>query len=122
MEGITLQGIQSAVRKKDKIISALEKYHDKKTNDLFDAWSNTWTSPLFTSFDIQAQLSTIKAPILLVQSADDAYGSMNQIQWIMKNTDSKIKDTLILENAGHAPHLNSREVFLESLTGFLSLT
>ena len=79
-----------------------------------------WTSPMFSSFDIRYLLSTIEAPLLLVQSEDDTYGSMDQISWIVDYTNSRVKETLILEEAGHSPHLSARNALMKGLSSFLA--
>ena len=80
VEEITRKSIKQATAIKADLVQKLQKYHGKKAEQLFDAWADTWLSPAFADFNIEKEISRIRAPILIIQSKDDEYGSMDQVK------------------------------------------
>lgn len=57
----------------------LARWH-KDPDNAFRGWNNAWLDPDFRKWDITEQLAYIRVPILIVQGADDQYGTVRQIE------------------------------------------
>ena len=120
VEDITRQSIQKAIRNQQIIKNGLVKYHGDKTDQLFKAWSATWLSEKFSDFNIEKELEGIVSPLLLIQSEDDEYGSMEQIERIKMNVQSNTVETYLPTTGGHAPHLTDEHKIVELISDFLN--
>ena len=119
VEEITRKSIKQATAIKADWVPKLQKYHGEKAEQLFDAWVDTWLSPDFEAFNIEKEISELHAPLLLVQSKDDEYGSMDQVKQIIKNVQSEIVETWMPEKGGHAPHLRDEDGIVNIICKFL---
>jgi len=95
----------------------LAKYHDD-VDGAFWGWNDIWLAPEFRKWNIEAELSKIKAPILAMQGEKDEYGSMYQIEEIQRH----IPGTRILKIplCGHSPHRDQPEQVLALTQSFLA--
>lgn len=118
VENITLQGVRRALTLKDFLISRLEKYHGDKARALFHAWNDTWLSAAFRHWDIREELSQITCPVLAIQSKDDEYGTMKQVEYIVAGVKHPVM-TLVLEKGSHHPHLRAAEMLIEKIPFFI---
>ncbi len=118
VEEKTIEGINNTLLDAKVITSKLHKYHGNKTETLFKAWYSTWLSDDFFSWNIEWEISNIKCPILVIQSEDDNYGTLKQVEGIVAmNTDNT--ETLILKTGGHAPHLGNENALHEPISNFI---
>lgn len=121
VEQISLDGItrtQEAFAH-GKLKKGLARYHGDKTEALFKAWADTWMSPGFRSWSIVNLLPSIEVPLLVLQGRDDRYGSASQVDTIV-NQSSGPATPLILEDCGHAPHLEFPELTLDLMSCFVN--
>jgi pimeloyl-ACP methyl ester carboxylesterase len=120
VEDITLNGIKKAVEaySTTSLKERLDKYHGDKTDGVFWAWANTWLSPEFRSWSIESVLPLIACPILVMQGANDEYGSLAQVEGIVNNL-STTAERLIIPFAGHTPHKEASEVVLKHAAAFI---
>lgn len=56
----------------------LAKWHRDPDNAFYN-WSGPWLDPAFRKWDITEELAYIRVPVLIVQGADDQYGTLRQI-------------------------------------------
>ena len=96
----------------------LSRYHDD-VDGAFRGWNDVWLSPDFRSWDITDRLANITAPVLVIQGADDAYGTARQIELITGGVRGPCSRVL-LDGVGHAPHLEAPEATLAAVTDFVS--
>ena len=84
VEEITLAGIRAADGDPgaDGIRRRLARYHGDGTETLWRAWAETWLRPGFAGCEMRSDLPRITAPVLVIQGADDAYGSVRQLELI----------------------------------------
>lgn len=75
VEEITRQGIREAVSTyhTTDLESRLAKYHGDKSGELFHAWSGTWLSDMFSTWNMHHELPFIQCPLLVIQGEDDQY-------------------------------------------------
>ncbi|MBS1646128.1 MAG: alpha/beta hydrolase [Bacteroidetes bacterium] len=120
VEDITIQGIKKAIAqyKTTDLKTKLEKYHGSKTEDLFFAWTDTWTTNEFKTWNIENFLPFIQCPSLIIQGKDDEYGTLNQVEKITKQVRGK-SFALTIPNVKHTPHKETEEFILEKASTFI---
>ncbi|MEQ8357209.1 MAG: alpha/beta hydrolase [Kiloniellaceae bacterium] len=121
IEDMTLDGIRAADQEPGaaEIRRRLARYHGNQTETLWRAWTETWLRPGFAGCEMRRDLARITAPCLVIQGADDAYGSERQVGLIMERV-SGPADSLLLPACGHQPHLEQRTAVLAAVTAFLA--
>jgi len=121
VEQVSLAGIRKAeeVFVQGKLRNGLARYHGKKTEQLFKAWAETWASPSFRSWTIEDLLPSIEVPLLVLQGRDDQYGTATQVEAIV-NKSGGPATPLLLEDCGHAPHLDFPELTLDLMSCFVN--
>jgi pimeloyl-ACP methyl ester carboxylesterase len=97
----------------------LERHHGANVDGAFQGWNRVWLAPAFRDWDIQAVLPNIRVPTLLIQGADDEYGTLAQVEAAQSAIPAPVT-TAILPDCGHAPHRDRPDATLEAITGFLS--
>ncbi len=95
----------------------LARYHDDP-DSAFWGWNRIWLDPAFRSWNIEAELGTIRCPVLAVQGLDDEYGTLAQIRGIA----TRVPQTQLLELAacGHSPHKDQPEALAAAVSRFVS--
>ncbi len=121
VEDITLAGIRAAVENyyQSDVPEKLARHHGKNTEPMVKAWYETWLSPAFRHWDITSVLPQITAPLLLLQGADDEYGTTAQLDAIANGAQGPAEIHL-LGKCGHTPHRQQREAALAKMTYFIS--
>lgn len=120
VEEVTLAGISAAVAAYEStdLGIKLQKYHGNKTDSVFRAWTNTWLSNKFKSWNIENFLPQISCPVLVIQGEGDEYGSIKQVKGIIGQVSGKAME-LIIPSIGHTPHKEAAEIVLESSASFI---
>lgn len=119
VEPVTLDGIRSADAAFDAgRLGALRKYHGDQTEAMFKAWSRTWLSAGFAFWNIEYLLPSVRCPALIVQGAQDQYGSEAQVDAIVSKAADARKE--IIEQCGHTPHQQASSQVLELMRGFVA--
>ncbi|MFN8356846.1 MAG: alpha/beta hydrolase [Spirosomataceae bacterium] len=120
VEEISLQGIRAAVEAyhKTNLKEKLHKYHRTNTDGVFWAWAETWLKPEFQSWNIEHFLPQITCPILVIQGEADEYGSLAQVQGIVRQVAGQAH-AFIVPAAGHSPHKEAPAVVLERCVEFV---
>ena len=120
VEEEALAGIRLAIQafESGDLARRLERHHGEKTKKVFEAWADTWLSPGFRDWNIEAALPHIRAPLLLLQGAEDEYGTAAQVEAIEKGASGPVESHL-LPGCGHVPHHQARERVLDLMTDFL---
>ena len=57
----------------------LARWHEDVDN-AFKGWNDAWLDPGFRNWNITDALGYIRVPILIIQGADDQYGTLRQIE------------------------------------------
>ncbi|WP_118950044.1 alpha/beta fold hydrolase [Taibaiella helva] len=120
VEDLTLDGIERA--KEQWAITSLkerlEKYHGDKTTAMFNAWTETWLSPGYRDWNIEHFLPQITCPVLVIQGAEDEYGTLAQVDGIVQQASGPAERCIVV-NAGHSPHKQSELWLAERCYTFL---
>ena len=119
LEQITLEGIRASMEHKDFLKLKLSKYHGEKTDALIHAWADTWVSDEFANFNIEKELRSINAPTLIIQSEDDNYGTLRQVDSIFNNIQSKHEKKFIPKTGGHVLHLSMPDELVGEIKQFI---
>jgi pimeloyl-ACP methyl ester carboxylesterase len=94
----------------------LGRYH-ANADALFWGWNTIWLDPYFRSWNIESFLDSIRCPVLMLQGAQDEYGTAAQIDAIRARIPSA--SAIILENCKHAPHRDQCAASLAAINQFL---
>jgi len=121
VEEVTLAGIREAemmFREKD-LLNRLARYHGAKTETVFRAWTETWLRPDFRDWNMVARLADITCPLLVMQGADDQYGTTHQVETIVERSSGPAEACLVPE-CGHAPHLERPDQVLDLMADYIA--
>lgn len=102
-------------------LKGLQKFHGDKTETIFKAWSSTWLSAWFKRWNIEYLLPSIEVPLLAIQGANDQYGSGAQVESIVANASGKTQSEIV-DDCGHAPHLEAQPIVLGLMSDFVTQT
>ena len=117
------QGLAAIARAKESyetgnLRDKLAKYHDH-VDCAFRGWNDAWLDPGFRDWNVAEVIDYLRIPVLAIQGRDDEYGTLAQIAELESRTYCPV-DTLILDQCGHAPHLERSEQVLTTITDFTS--
>jgi len=90
----------------------LRKYH-ANGDAVFWGWNNIWLDPGFQDWNIEAFLDSVRCPVLVIQGADDEYGTFQQIEAIRRKIPSTT--ALVLDKCKHAPHRDRPDAVLSAI-------
>lgn len=122
VEPATLRGIRRADQQFDAGgFQGLYKYHGDKTRQLFKAWSETWLSEPFLSWNIENLLPSIVYPMLVLQGTDDEYATNRQPEIICTKSAGPCTSCLI-DQCGHTPHKDRPDQVLQLMAQFIRTT
>lgn len=121
VEEETLRGIRQARQQyaTTNLAQRLARYHGANTEALFRAWTDTWLSPTFRNWNIEAYLPRITAPVLVVQGTADEYGTPAQVTAITQQVAGPARAELV-PGLGHTPHRQQPEQLAQLVVGFLA--
>jgi len=94
----------------------LARWHDD-VDVAFRSWNDTWLDPEFRKWDITEALGYIRVPILIVQGADDQYGTTRQIEAAERECYCPVEVSL-MPGVRHSPHREAPEALLRTISEF----
>ncbi len=120
VEDLTLYGIRAAVvpGAREQLVNKLGRHH-WDPESVVAAWQHIWLAPGFREWNIEADIASIRCPVLVIQGLDDAYGTRAQVDGIVEQVSRA--DMLMLPGVGHAPHREARNAVIDACRGFLAL-
>jgi pimeloyl-ACP methyl ester carboxylesterase len=96
----------------------LKRWHSD-VDSAFRSWSEPWLDPDFRNWDITEALGYIRVPMLIVQGADDQYGTIKQIEAAQRECYCPV-DVATLPGARHSPHRDVPAQTLETVSAFIN--
>lgn len=96
----------------------LRRHHGTNTEDAFWGWRQVWLDPLFRDWNIESYLPAIKIPMLVIQGAQDEYGTWAQVEAIERQAGGSVESLLVPE-CGHVPHREQPDLVLGAITRFV---
>ena len=101
----------------------LAKYHGDNVDCAFRGWSEPWLQEGFNDWNLEGYLPNIcaekRVPTLVIQGADDEYGTIAQCQSIERGIGPDAK-TLLMPDCGHAPHEEQFEKTLSAMVAHIN--
>ena len=121
-EPMTVHALREAKEsyERGELRERLGKHHGSNTDCAFRGWNDTWLHPGFVNWDLREYLPHVKVPMLVIQGADDEYGTTAQVETIVRHTAAETQ-TMMLPDCGHSPHLEQEALMLEAMRSFVSL-
>lgn len=120
LDDISISGLKSVRNAyiNGNLHSKLVKYHGDKTESMFYAWLNTWLAEEYKDWNIEQCLKNITCPVLAIQGTEDNYGTARQVYSIQENISGRA-EILLIENCGHIPHHENRELVEKKMIKFI---
>jgi pimeloyl-ACP methyl ester carboxylesterase len=110
--------VDSIAKLGDDVRERLRRLHGAQTDATFDAWRNLWLSPEFRAWNIEAAVTRVTCPLLVIQGRDDEYGTFAQVESIAKHARGPVT-TVLLDDCGHAPFRDQPGATLAAIEAFL---
>lgn len=95
----------------------LGRYHDNP-DSAFWGWNRIWLAPAFRAWSIEAEIKSIRCPLLAVMGLDDEYGSLKQIEGIAATLPQT--ELLKLANCGHSPQRDQPVRLIDAACAFIA--
>lgn len=96
----------------------LARHHGDNVDVAFHGWNDVWLDPGFRAWNIEDVLPGVTVPTLVIQGANDEYGSWAQVESIQRGSRGPV-EALLVPGCGHAPHAERREPVLAAMTEFI---
>jgi pimeloyl-ACP methyl ester carboxylesterase len=85
----------------------------------FRSWAEPWLHPDFKKWDITEALGYIRVPVMILQGADDQYGTLRQVEAAQQECFCPV-EVAVLPGARHSPHRDAPKSTLEAAAGFIN--
>jgi pimeloyl-ACP methyl ester carboxylesterase len=95
----------------------LARHHDDVTS-AFWGWNDVWLDPAFRAWNIEAELQTIRCPLLAIQGVGDEYGTLEQIRRIRAHVPAA--QLMELYDCGHSPHRDQPDRVIAATVDFIA--
>ena len=96
----------------------LRRYHERNVDETFWGWNQVWLDPAFRSWNIEEYLQHIRVPVLVIQGANDQYGTTLQVRAIQDRCRGPLT-AIVLDDCGHSPHVDQPELTMDAIRKFL---
>ncbi|HET9077406.1 MAG TPA: alpha/beta hydrolase [Acidimicrobiales bacterium] len=118
VEDCTVEGARAArsAYHDGDLRARLGRHHDHVDN-AFYGWNDIWLSGSFRAWSIEDRLPQVRVPVLLIQCADDPYGTLEQLDRIEASVAGPV-ERLVLPTGGHAPHHADRGLVVGAIAAF----
>jgi len=93
--------------------------HHTDGDKTFYGWNDIWLDPAFRAWNIEEYLPKVRCPLLLIQGADDEYGTLEQLDRIERGVKGRV-ERVVLTDCGHSPQRDRREATLDAITRFVA--
>jgi pimeloyl-ACP methyl ester carboxylesterase len=94
----------------------LARHHDD-VDAAFLGWNGAWLDPAFRQWNITQQVEGIRVPMLLLQGADDAYGTVEQLRVAERHAACPV-ETMLIPGAKHSPHVEAPQATCAAVAAF----
>jgi pimeloyl-ACP methyl ester carboxylesterase len=95
----------------------MARHHDDP-DAAFWGWCDVWLDPAFRTWDLREHAQLLTAPTLLIQGADDSYGSLEQLDRIEAAAQGTVRRVVL--PGGHSPHLEHEQEVVSAVSDFLA--
>jgi pimeloyl-ACP methyl ester carboxylesterase len=117
VEDATVEAIRATRREfeEGELRARMARHHDDP-DAAFRGWCDVWLDPAFRAWSLEADAEAVAAPMLLIQGADDPYGSLGQLDRIEARVRGPV--TRLVVPGGHSPHLEQPETVVAAIAAF----
>jgi pimeloyl-ACP methyl ester carboxylesterase len=117
VESVTLAGIRDTRSRyrRDRLRERLSRHHDH-VDAVFAGWSEMWLDPAFAGWNLEDALGGVRAPMLLIQGANDPYGTLEQLERIQAAAPGPIKQ--LVTDGGHSPQVEQPVEIIRAISEF----
>lgn len=120
VEDMTIAGIVEAKEAYESTdLPARIGRHHTDGDATFWGWNATWLTPEFRDWNIEDCLPGITAPVLVLQGADDQYGSQKQLDAIAEQVSGPVQ-TVMIPDCGHSPQRDQPQAVLDATAAFVA--
>lgn len=92
--------------------------HHADVDGAFYGWADAWLDPGFRGWDLTGFLPGVRAPVLVIEGADDEYGTVAQVDAVCRGV-SGPAERRVLPGCGHVPQRDRPEETLAAVVGFV---
>ena len=119
-EDVSVRSIAAAAEafRSGDLRARLERHHGANVDGAFHGWNRAWLDPCFRAWNIEGYLPRLTAPALVVQGADDEYGTLAQVDAVERGAGGSV-ERLVLASCGHSPHRDQGEAVLAATAAFV---
>ena len=96
----------------------LSRYH-ADVDGAFLGWSGVWLDPAFRAWNIEREVARVTVPVLVIQGADDEYGTLGQVEGVKRLARGKV-EARVIARCGHSPQRDQPDVTLDVIAHWLS--
>jgi pimeloyl-ACP methyl ester carboxylesterase len=96
----------------------LKRWH-ADVDSAYQSWSGPWLAREFRVWDITETLGYIRVPILIIQGADDQYGTLKQIEVAQQECYCPV-EAAILPGVRHSPHRDAPALTRDAAAAFIN--
>jgi pimeloyl-ACP methyl ester carboxylesterase len=93
----------------------MARHHDDP-DAAFHGWCDVWLDPAFADWSLESDAEAVTAPTLLIQGADDPYGTLDQLDRIEARVRGPLRRLVV--PGGHSPHLDRPEAVVAAIAEF----
>jgi pimeloyl-ACP methyl ester carboxylesterase len=94
----------------------LTRHHDDP-DVAFRNWCDVWLDPAFRSWSLERDAERVTCPILLVQGAEDPYGTLDQLDRIEARVRGPVRRLVV--PGGHDPHRDAPKRVVREIALFV---
>ena len=98
-------------------LGMLLRYHGDNVDTAFYTWNAAWLDPGSRGWRLDERLAHVRVPMLIIQGADDQYGTLAQLAVAEQETYCPV-ETLVLENCRHSPQIDQPAATLDAVAAF----
>jgi pimeloyl-ACP methyl ester carboxylesterase len=119
VEPLTLESIRETRDNylRGELRERMSRYHDD-VDAAFWGWCDMWLHRDFRAWNLEADAALVTAPTLLIQGADDPYGTLEQLDRIEAQLAGPV--TRLVVPGGHSPHIEAPDEVVRAVAQFAS--
>src|SRR4051795_1463172 len=118
VEDITVEAIRQTrdTFNEGALRERMARHHDD-VDAAFWGWCDVWLDPAFRSWSLETDAELVTAPTLLIQGADDPYGTLDQLDRIEARVRGPVERLVVA--GGHSPHLEQPGAVVDAIARFV---
>ncbi len=96
----------------------MAKYH-RDPEATFRGWNDAWLDPGFVSWNVEEVIDGFSVPVLVLQGADDQYGTLAQVNVVEARSPAPV-EVAVIDDCRHALHRDQPEAVLAAVPIYLT--